>query len=142
MKQSYRSTAIPPHLKLASCLRFLAEGSYQRGVGNDFMACFAQSTVSLALSECLNALEESICPEWIQLKMTEAEEISAKSYFFSKYAIPGIVGCVDGTHVKIAAPVNERHLFYNRKGFYSINAMVVSSLYFYYFDDNEIHVDF
>ncbi|XP_054727491.1 putative nuclease HARBI1 [Anastrepha obliqua] len=38
----------------------------------------------------------------------------------------GIIGCVDGTHVKIVAPRKEvQHLYYNRKGFYSINAMIV-----------------
>lgn len=90
------------------------------------MACFAQATVSLALSECLNALEGSICSQWIQLKMTEDEERSAKFNFFSKYGIPGIVGCVYGTHIKIIALASEGHLFYNRKGFHSLNAMIVS----------------
>ncbi|XP_053968123.1 putative nuclease HARBI1 [Anastrepha ludens] len=44
-----------------------------------------------------------------------------KAHFYSKYRIPGIIGCVDGTHIKIVA----QHLYYNRKGFYNINALIV-----------------
>ncbi|XP_049283827.1 putative nuclease HARBI1 [Anopheles funestus] len=44
---------------------------------------------------------------------------------FSKSNIPGIVKCVDGTHIRIIAPVFDRDYHYNRKGFYSLNAMVV-----------------
>nr|XP_036213841.1 uncharacterized protein LOC118680020 [Bactrocera oleae] len=37
-----------------------------------------------------------------------------------------IIGCVDGTHIKIIAPHKElQHLYYNRKGLFSINAMIL-----------------
>ena len=52
---------------------------------------------------------------------------AAKFYFFNKCLIPGIIGCVDGTHIKIIKPIEEiQHLYYNRKGYHSINAMVVA----------------
>uniref|UniRef100_A0A1I8N8U6 Uncharacterized protein n=1 Tax=Musca domestica TaxID=7370 RepID=A0A1I8N8U6_MUSDO len=39
---------------------------------------------------------------------------------------PGIVGCVDGTHIRIKSPGDElKALYYNRKEYYSINAMVI-----------------
>ncbi|XP_055628063.1 putative nuclease HARBI1 [Toxorhynchites rutilus septentrionalis] len=33
--------------------------------------------------------------------------------------------CVDGTHIKIIPPNQNRNLFYNRKGFYSLNVLIV-----------------
>ncbi|XP_036340860.1 putative nuclease HARBI1 [Rhagoletis pomonella] len=47
-------------------------------------------------------------------------------YFFEKTRIPGIVMCVDGTHIKILKPAaGNAHLYYNRKGYYSVNAMII-----------------
>ncbi|TMW46641.1 hypothetical protein DOY81_008281 [Sarcophaga bullata] len=48
-------------------------------------------------------------------------------YFFKICFRPArIFGCVDGTHVKIVAHKTElQHLYYDRKGFFSINALVV-----------------
>ncbi|XP_017480332.1 PREDICTED: putative nuclease HARBI1 [Rhagoletis zephyria] len=56
----------------------------------------------------------------------EEKENDVKEQFFNKCGIPGIVGCVDGTLVRIKAPnANCRYLYYNRKGFYSINVMAI-----------------
>ncbi|XP_067633779.1 putative nuclease HARBI1 isoform X2 [Eurosta solidaginis] len=58
--------------------------------------------------------------------MTEAEYTECKEYFFEKTGFPGVIGCVDGTHIKILAPRKQyQHLYYNRKGFFSLNAMIV-----------------
>ncbi|XP_054745279.1 uncharacterized protein LOC129249469 isoform X1 [Anastrepha obliqua] len=37
---------------------------------------------------------------------------------------PFVIGCVDGTHVKIPKPKEDPISYYNRKGFYSINVQV------------------
>ncbi|XP_055905488.1 putative nuclease HARBI1 [Eupeodes corollae] len=70
-------------------------------------------------------MENQICRKWIKFNYSEVEK-SAKLYFFERSHIPGVIGCVDGTHIKIASPKKElQHAYYNRKGFYSINAMIV-----------------
>lgn len=121
-----KSSSLTPEFKLAACLRFLAEGGYQNGVGQDHFVGIAQPTVSVVLSEVLDILETTLCPNWISLKMTEDEKNEARLYFFSKCRIPGVVMCVDGTHIKIAKPSGDNaHLFYNRKGFFSLNTMIV-----------------
>jgi hypothetical protein len=38
-----------------------------------------------------------------------------------KFNIPGVIGCVDGTHVRITAPNVDEPSFVNRKGFHSLN---------------------
>lgn len=60
--------------------------------------------------------------------MSDVEKQEAKRYFYDKSRIPGVTMCVDGTHIKIFKPSVDTHLFYNRKGFYSLNAMIVSSV--------------
>ena len=38
---------------------------------------------------------------------------------------PGVVGAIDGTHIRIIAPTENEHEFVNRKNFHSINTQVV-----------------
>lgn len=109
-------------------LRFFAEGGYQRGTGNDIGAGFGQSTFSKVLKETLNILNRVIVPIWVVGAMTPEEKNRAKRYFFQKNGFPGVIGAVDGTHIKIMAPNQcRKHLFYNRKHFFSINAAIVSN---------------
>lgn len=127
MRSGVRSTCVSKTTKLAATLRFLAQGSYQLSVGNDFHIGLSQPVVSSILSETLKALETAICPKWIRFKMTENERTEAKVEFFKKTGFPGVIGCVDGTHIKILTPrKQDQHRYYNRKGFFSINAMIVS----------------
>ncbi|XP_017474344.1 PREDICTED: putative nuclease HARBI1 [Rhagoletis zephyria] len=126
MKDTYRNTHLPSQLKLSTFLRFLATGSYQKSVGNESLSVMGQSTVAKVIAECLNIFEEHFCHKWVSMCRTEEKENDVKEQFFNKCGIPGIVGCVDGTHVRIKAPnANCRHLYYNRKGFYSINVMAI-----------------
>ncbi|XP_036341573.1 uncharacterized protein LOC118750930, partial [Rhagoletis pomonella] len=125
MASGCRSSKVAPIHKLSAFLRFLATGSYQKGVENEFLSSMSQPMVSNAITECLEIFETNFCPNWIKLRMTEEEESAAKENFYVKCGIPGIVGCVDGTHVKIKCPSEDtKHLYYNRKGYYSINAMI------------------
>lgn len=115
-------------MKLAACLRFFAEGNYQHGAGQDLHIAIAQSTFSKVLTAMLKILERRLCSKWISLVMPEDEQRRAKLHFYRKSGIPGIIMCVDGTHVKIIPPKINRNLFYNRKGFYSLNVLIVSIL--------------
>ena len=124
---TYRGTAIHPKLKLAVFLRFLGSESYQNCVGNDFLNCMSQSVVSTTIKECLDIFEKYFCPKWIRFRKTLEEENQIKCNFYEKFGFPGVVGVVDGTHVKIKSPKqDEKHLYYNRKGYYSLNVMLVS----------------
>ncbi|XP_055906525.1 putative nuclease HARBI1 isoform X2 [Eupeodes corollae] len=56
--------------------------------------------------------------------MSSDETQNARNYFFSTSRLPGVIGCVDGTHIGIVAPIELRHQYLNRKGYYSLNAMI------------------
>lgn len=122
---SFRSTHIRLDVKLATFLRFLATGSYQQTVGNEILSSTCKATVSRVIAEFLEIFENNICENWIQMVRPEEENI-IKQAFFDTTGFPGIIGCVDGTHIRIKSPGDSlKHLYYNRKGYYSINAMVV-----------------
>ncbi|XP_053691612.1 putative nuclease HARBI1 [Sabethes cyaneus] len=124
-KMTYRNTAILPVRRICASLRFLATGSYQQCVGNDLNLGLRQPVVSKVLAEFLKVMERKVCPLWIKSDMTSDEKKSASTTFYSKSGIPGIIQVIDGTHVKIISPGKDtRHMYYNRKGYYSINALI------------------
>lgn len=116
-----RITAINPVIKLAMVLELMAKGSYQDLIGNDYLIGMAQSTVSTVLWEVIEAIENNLCSEWIKYEFSEA----ARMHFYRKFKLPGVVGCVDGTHVNLLRPKLDEHMFFNRKGKHSLNVMVV-----------------
>lgn len=125
-KPVVRSSSVPNIIKLAATLRFFAQGSYQQGVGQDFLVGMCQAGISKTIAEMLTFIEQKICGKWISFAMSPEEKIEAKITFFNETGFPGVLGCVDGTHISIVAPTQSEHLFYNRKGFHSLNAMIVS----------------
>jgi hypothetical protein len=126
-KMTYRNTAVSPVLKVCASLRFLAAGSYQQCVGNDLNLGLSQPMVSNALSEFLDVMERKICPLWIKFEMTEEEKRNAKRTFFEKSGIPVIIQAIDGTQLKIISPGKAiLYVYYNRKGYYSLNVLIVS----------------
>ncbi len=45
---------------------------------------------------------------------------------FAKIAnFPGVVGCIDGTHIKILAPSKDEAQYVNIKGFHSLNVQAI-----------------
>lgn len=129
LSTNIRTTSVPPILKLASSLRFLAEGSYQTSAGNDFNIGLAQQTVSKVFAEVLNAAEKVLRPIWISLTMTDMEKSDSKRFFYNTYGFPGVVGAIDGSHIQMMRPTTNEHVFFNRKLQHSVNAMVVSKTF-------------
>ena len=56
---------IPWVIRLTATLRFLAERSYQKSVGNNSTTNLCKSTVSVLLSRVLKLLQTFLCPQWI-----------------------------------------------------------------------------
>lgn len=126
VKEHLLPSTIPCVSQLAATLRFLAEGSYQRSVGNDSTISLGRSTVSVLLSRVLKVLLKYVSPQWIKLRMDENEKRRSGNYFFNKNKVPCIVGCIDGTHIKIIKPTIDEHLYFNRKGYFSMKFEIVS----------------
>lgn len=123
---SVRCTKISVENKLAAVLRFLAHGSYQPCVGQDAFVGMAQSTVSKVLSETLNIMEDILCPMLITLERTTAQEDDCRKWFYDRTGFPNVIGAIDGCHIGIIRPSHSEHLYFNRKGYHSLNVMMVS----------------
>ena len=48
-----------------------------------------------------------------------------KSEFEKSAGFPGVVGCIDGSHIPIPVPQEHGHRFINRKGYASVNLLAV-----------------
>ena len=56
---------------------------------------------------------------------TNPQDLEIAKNLFLNRKFPNCVGAIDGTHIPILAPLINKEDFFNRKGFYSINAMAV-----------------
>lgn len=124
LPNSSRKHAIPSHLIALSALRFFATGSFQRSVGQDSLSALSQTSVSRCVQVVATALNK-ISHRYI--KFPKREEFPAlKMKFMEKYQFSGVIGLIDGTHIKISAPKAEiEHVYYCRKGGHSKNVMII-----------------
>ena len=56
---------------------------------------------------------------------TRPEQAQIAGNFVQKTGFPGVVGCIDGTHIPIPGPSDHRASYINRKGFPSIQLQAV-----------------
>ena len=119
-KVEKRGITLQPCLQVCVALRFYAIGTYQNAIGD--MIGIDQSTVCRVIDRVTNALFE-LWPQFISMP-SQREANLQKVKFFQMQRFPSVFGCVDGTHVKIQAPVMQEHEYVNRKQFHSINCQV------------------
>ncbi|XP_020299130.1 putative nuclease HARBI1 isoform X2 [Pseudomyrmex gracilis] len=65
-----------------------------------------------------------IAPQHIHWPNEEEREIT-KIYFQQIKSFPNVIGCIDGTHIRIDRPKESAESYYNRKDFFSIQMQIV-----------------
>ena len=121
-RQTRRNHALSPTLQVLVALRFFASGSFLQIIGDT--VGLPKSTVSRIVTDVSKALV-SKQEEFINFPTEPAEVQDVKRGFYEKGGFPGVVGCIDGTHVRIQAPNKNENDYVNRKGFHSINVQAV-----------------
>lgn len=58
--------------QVLSVLNFIASGSYQKRVGQDYLTCISQATFSKILRKVVNALN-ILMDQWIKFPIEETE---------------------------------------------------------------------
>ena len=108
-------------------LRYFATNSFQLCVADTIG--FSQSTVSVIIKE-MSFKIASFYKDFIT--WPEYKEISKgficmmSNRYYNRLPFPGVIGCIDGTLVKILAKgVHEREGFRDRKGSISLNIQVI-----------------
>lgn len=56
---------------------------------------------------------------------TEQEAMECAAFLEEKKGFPGVIGIIDGTHIKIEAPKENPESYINRKGYHSIQLQVI-----------------
>ncbi|XP_069996600.1 putative nuclease HARBI1 [Penaeus vannamei] len=110
--------SVPPQLQLLVCLRYLATGSFQLRMAD----CSQMSKTSVCKFVGLTARAiASLASEYI--KFPDARKVVANIQKFQMIAgMPGVIGCVDGSHIPIRGPGgNDAELYRCRKGYFSIS---------------------
>lgn len=116
-----KGSALSVEQQVMIALRFYGSGSQLQVVG-DTMG-FDKSTVSRVIDAVTDALIQKK-DEYIRWPDNDRKDV-IKSGFYDKARFPNVIGCIDGTHVKIIAPHEDEQSFINRKGFHSINVQGV-----------------
>ncbi|XP_063633776.1 putative nuclease HARBI1 [Cydia splendana] len=115
---------IPLEIKVLCALSFYATGSDQRIVG--LTQHLTQRTASRCIRQVTNALNcENISDKWIVFPQTQQERTVLTQEFQRRFRLPGIIGAIDCTHVATAKPDTQEHLFFNRKGYHSLNVQMI-----------------
>lgn len=125
--------AITPVAKILTALNFFARGSHQGAVGLSSDGPMSQQSVSRCLHEVLGALvTKHILLKYIKFPKDSRERHIIKRKFFAKHGIPGVIGCIDCTHVAIIKPAEQEEACFNTKHFYSLNVQAICDVDCYF----------
>lgn len=118
-----RCKALSPAIQLAIALRFYATGSFQLVIGD---------TCNVSQASCcrvIHRVTDAICNRkrhFTKFPDTHDERREVMVGFNNIAGFPGIIGAIDGCHVRISNPGGPNSVRYvNRKGYYSLNCQLV-----------------
>ncbi|CAH2243292.1 putative nuclease HARBI1 [Pararge aegeria] len=119
------SNAISSDIKILTALAFYGQGGYQKEVGTNLLG-LSQTSVHDCLRDVTNALNSpKILRKYIKFPRTNQELEEVSRGFFQEFGIPGVAGCIDGTHVAIIRPCENEGAYFNRKNYHSINVLII-----------------
>ena len=119
-----RRHPLTPEMKVIITLRYLATGKMQMCSSDDLGP--SQPAISRAITQTIDALADiNIIKQFIRFPTTQDVTAANKAEFKDIADFPGVIGVIDGTHVRIMAPREQEEVYVNRKGYHSINVQVV-----------------
>ena len=121
--ETNRTHAVSATNQVLITLRFLACGSFQQVTG-DTLASLDKSTVSRIIRRVTVALSRKM-NQFIKFPQSQKDREIIKQGFYEIANFPCVIGCVDGTHIKINAPSENEPDFVNRKRVHSINVQEI-----------------
>lgn len=116
---SSRGQPIPLKIQIMATLRYLGSASLQQTVADTLG--MSQPSVSRSVNNVCRALVDLIA-DYIYWPDNINNE---KNNFFAIAGFPGVVGIVDGSHIRILEPKHYPNAFINRKYYPSINICAI-----------------
>ena len=117
-RQTHLRPTIPSEHRLAIFLYHIAQGAGYTAISNQFGV--GSSTVSHIIGDVSKAIVVHFIKQYIRFPNVD-EATRTMEFWREKSGIPGIVACIDGSHIPISQPAHSVAAYCNRKGFYSMN---------------------
>ncbi|XP_052818457.1 putative nuclease HARBI1 [Mya arenaria] len=122
-RETDRSCSLSVEEQVCIALRYYASGSCMQVVGDTHGR--HKSIVCRVVDKVTKEIVKRH-KQYIKWPVDEATKRRVKSDFSNIAGFPGVIGCVDGSHVRLIKPSPDQERgFINRKGFPSINVMAV-----------------
>ena len=122
-KDTWFQKALPPGLKVAVTLRYLATGDSYHSLMYSFRV--AHNTISYMVKDVCEAIIAEYSEEVINVPIHPDEWKDAAELFNTKWQFPHAVGALDGKHVAIRKPNNAESSYFNYKKYHSIVLMAM-----------------
>jgi len=123
LHESSRSHSLCPEIQVMAALRYLGTNAHQLVIGD--ILGLSQGTVS----QCFNKVVDLISAKasaFIKFPVTAIDVQRCQVEFTAIAGFPGVVGCIDCTHIRLMAPIGvDKAQFYCRKGYTSLNVQAV-----------------
>ena len=119
-------------LQVSIALRFFATGCFHNLAGK--MIGVDKSTASRAIHAMV-----ALMHRWVFMPTQHQADLQ-KVKCMRIAGFPNVIGCIDGTHIRIQGPSTNEHEYVNRKNVHMINVQVISILlYCILFDSVNFH---
>ena len=101
-----RGLPIKPQIAIMATLSYLGSNAFQIKIGNTLG--ISQASVSPCVKTVTAALAKKI-DDFVQFPTTDEARRCCQAGFYELAQFPGVVSCVDGTHVKVTKPLSDEH---------------------------------
>ena len=128
VRTTNKATGLTVEVKIA--LRFYASGSFLQVIGDTLG--YNKGTVARVVDNVTNALIARK-DQFIQWPTDNHTQNKIRYGFFQQANFPNVLGCIDGTHVRIQRPSEDEdeRSYINRKSYPNINVQAVCAAFFF-----------
>ena len=131
VRTTNKATVLTVEEQVKIALRFYASGSFLQVIGDTLG--YNKGTVSRVVDNVTNALIARK-DQFIKWPTDNHTQNKIRYGFFQQANFPNVLGCIDGTHVRIQRPSEDEGSYINRKSYPSINVQAVCDHEGNYFD--------
>ena len=117
-QQTHLRPTISSEHRLAIFLYHITQGNSYTSITDQFDV--GKSTVSNIIKDVSKAIVQQLSRKYIRFSNVD-EAMRSMEFWREKTGIPGVVACIDGSHIPIIQPAHSDTAYCNRKGYYSIN---------------------
>ncbi|XP_048237834.1 putative nuclease HARBI1 [Haliotis rufescens] len=121
-RPTQRNSPLPTPTQVLVTLRFLATGGFYSLISDSFSAISAPSVFRSVRDVCISLC--SAAYQFVRMP-TGSDADTTKQKFHKISGFPNVLGCVDGTFVRIIGPKVNEGDYLNRKGYHSMNVQMI-----------------